>query len=186
MWLIVGLGNPGKEYEGTRHNVGFEVVELLAKRHQVAIRRRSMKAVLGESTICGQKVIIARPMTYMNLSGDAVQPLAQFYKIPLENIVIVLDDVALPVGRLRLRFQGSAGGQNGLKHIILRMGTDAIQRIRLGVGGAHPGGLVGHVLSKFDKDERDEITACIERAADAIECMLEHDFLLAMNRFNPS
>ena len=184
MKLIVGLGNPGAEYTGTRHNVGFEVIDALAKRQGIAVTKRNFKAVYGEGMIGGEKILLARPMTYMNLSGEAVGAIAHFYKIETADIIIVLDDIALPVGKLRLRFKGSAGGQNGLDNIIRHLNTQEVPRIRLGVGGAPPGDMRGHVLSKFRKDELPVIQEAYELAADAVECAVKEGFEIAMNRFN--
>lgn len=184
MKLIVGLGNPGAEYAGTRHNVGFEVIDALAKRQGIAVTKRNFKAVYGEGVIGSEKILLARPMTYMNLSGEAVGAIAHFYKIEIPNIIIVLDDIALPVGKLRLRFKGSAGGQNGLDNIIRHLNTQDVPRIRLGVGGAPPGDMRGHVLSRFRKEELPVIQEAYELAADAIECAVKEGFDIAMNRFN--
>src|ERR1051326_595986 len=152
MKLIVGLGNPGKEYAGTRHNVGFEVIELLAKRHNISVSKRDFKSILGEGLIQGERILLLCPMTYMNLSGEAVASAAPFYKIAPQDIIVVLDDVALPPGKMRLRFKGSAGGHNGLANILALLQTTEVPRIRLGVGAARPGGLVGHVLSRFRRE----------------------------------
>lgn len=184
MKLIVGLGNPGAEYVGTRHNVGFEVIEVLAKRHRIAVAKRNFKAVYGDGAIGEERVILARPMTYMNLSGEAVAAIARFYKIDTADIIIVLDDMALAVGRLRLRFKGSAGGQNGLDNVIRHLNTQEVPRIRIGVGNAPPGDMAGHVLSKFRKEEYPLMEEAYERAADAVECAVKEGFDLAMNRFN--
>src|SRR5579862_4611205 len=130
MKLIVGLGNPGVEYVGTRHNLGFEVIGLLARRHGIAVTKRNFKAVYGEGQIEGQRVVLARPMTYMNNSGEAVAAITRFYKLEPGDVVVVLDDIALEPGRIRLRFKGSAGGQNGLKSVIQHLGTAEIPRDR--------------------------------------------------------
>jgi peptidyl-tRNA hydrolase, PTH1 family len=184
MKLIIGLGNPGAEYAGTRHNVGFEVIEILAKRHNIAVTKRNYRAVYGEGSIGGEKVLLVRPMTYMNLSGEAVGAIARFYKIEPEDVIVILDDVALPTGRLRLRFTGSAGGHNGLENVLRHFNTQDVPRIRIGVGAAKPGGMVGHVLARFRKEELPLIQEAEERTADAIECALAEGFELAMNRFN--
>jgi PTH1 family peptidyl-tRNA hydrolase len=184
MKLIVGLGNPGAQYAGTRHNVGFEVMEILAKRHGITINKRNFQAVYGEGTIGAEKALIVRPMTYMNLSGDAVIAMLRFYKMEASDVMVVLDDVALPVGKLRLRFKGSAGGHNGLDHIIKRLGTEEFARIRVGIGAAGAGQMVGHVLNRFRKEELPLMEEAYERAADAIECALKEGFDIAMNRFN--
>jgi PTH1 family peptidyl-tRNA hydrolase len=184
MKLIVGLGNPGAEYAGTRHNAGFEVIEILAKRHQIAVSKRNFQAVYGDGAIGGQRVILARPMTYMNLSGEATTALMRFYKIEPEDTIIILDEVALPPGRLRLRFQGSAGGHNGLANILQLLHTDRVPRIRIGVGASRTGQMIGHVLSRFPKEEFPIMQQAYDLAADAIECALSEGFEIAMNRFN--
>jgi PTH1 family peptidyl-tRNA hydrolase len=184
MKLIIGLGNPGRDYAQTRHNVGFEVIDLLARRHAITLGKRDFKAVLGEGTIAGERVILARPMTFMNLSGDSVAAIARFYKLEPSDVMVILDDVALPLGRLRLRYKGSAGGHNGLENIIARLHTPEFARIRVGVGAASSGNLVGHVLSRFRKEEIPVIEEAYQRAADAVEVALREGFDMAMNRFN--
>ena len=133
-WLIVGLGNPGEKYENTRHNVGFQVIDELAERQGKPVQRLKFKALTGLLTIGGEKALVMKPVTYMNLSGEAVRPAADFYKLPPERILVISDDVALAAGRLRIRAKGSAGGHNGLKSIIQHLGTDQFPRIRVGVG----------------------------------------------------
>lgn len=184
MKLIVGLGNPGAEYVGTRHNIGFEMIETLARRHNIAVAKRNFKAVYGEGMISGEKVLLARPMTFMNLSGEAVSAIARFYKIETPDIIIVLDDIALAVGRLRLRFKGSSGGQNGLDNIIKHLGTQEVLRVRIGVGNAPPGDMRGHVLSRFRKEETPLVEEAVQFASDAVECAIKEGFDIAMNRFN--
>lgn len=184
MKLIVGLGNPGAEYAGTRHNVGFEVIDLLAQRHGIAVTRRSFKSVYGEGQIGGERIILARPMTYMNLSGEAVAALARYYKIDPPDMVMILDEINLPPGRLRLRFKGSAGGQNGLVSVLQHLGTQEVPRLRIGVGAAPPGDRVGHVLSRFRREDLPIMEEAYLRAADAVECAIREGFEMAMNRFN--
>ncbi len=184
MYLIVGLGNPGQEYAGTRHNAGFEVIEELARRNRISVSKRTMQSVLGEGVISNQRVILCRPLTYMNLSGDAVGAIMRYYKIEPEQVIVILDDVALPAGKIRLRLKGSSGGQNGLNNIIQRLGTQDVPRIRIGVGAARPGGLIGHVLSKFGKDELPIMQEAYTRAAEAVEVALSDSFDNAMNRYN--
>ncbi len=180
MKLIVGLGNPGSEYDGTRHNVGFEVIDLLARRHNISVSKRNFKSVYGEGSIAGEKVLL----TYMNLSGEAVGAISRFYKLEPLDIWVILDEVALAPGRIRLRYKGSAGGHNGLANILTVLHTQDVPRIRLGVGAAKPGAMVGHVLGKFRKEEYPLIEEAVERAADAIECAVKEGFEMAMNRFN--
>lgn len=184
MKLIVGLGNPGSEYEGTRHNVGFEVIDLLARRHNISVSKRNFKSVYGEGSIAGEKVLLVRPMTYMNLSGEAVGAILRFYKLEPADVWVILDEVALAPGRIRLRYQGSAGGHNGLSNIINLLHTQEIPRIRIGVGAAKSGAMVGHVLGKFRKEELPLIEEAVMRSADAVECGLKEGFVMAMNRFN--
>lgn len=184
MKLIVGLGNPGKEYQGTRHNVGFETIEILARRHQISMARRDFKAVLGEGIISDQRVLLVRPMTYMNASGEAVAALCRFYKLEPTDVIVILDEVALAVGRIRLRFKGSAGGHNGMASVIQFLHTQEVPRIRIGVGAPRPGEMVDHVLSRFRAEEREDIEIGCERAADAVEVALRDGFDLAMNRYN--
>ena len=184
MRLIVGLGNPGAEYAGTRHNVGFEVVEFLSRRHGIPLRKRALRSVMGDGIIEDQRVILARPMTYMNLSGEAVGAITRRYRIPPEDIIVVVDDIALPIGTVRLRLKGSSGGHNGLESIERHLNTQDYPRIRIGVGQARSGHMVDHVLSRFRPDEREPIQESIERAADAIESALKDDFEMAMNQFN--
>jgi PTH1 family peptidyl-tRNA hydrolase len=184
--LIVGLGNPGAEYARTRHNAGYEVVNVLARRHNIAVNRRQFRAIIGDGRIGDQRVILMRPLTYMNLSGEAVAAAARFYRLSPSDLILVLDDVALSPGRIRLRYTGSAGGHNGLQNVIDRIGTKEIARVRIGVGPARPGDLIGHVLSRFPPDEQEQMQAAYELAADAVECAIAESFETAMNRFNPS
>ncbi len=184
MKLIVGLGNPGRDYAGTRHNVGFEVIQELAKRTGIAVAKRTMRSVIGDGRIGAERVLLARPMTYMNLSGEAVSAIARMYKIEPADVWVVLDDTALPVGKLRLRLKGSAGGHNGLESIRNHLGTSDFPRLRIGVGGARPGEQVGHVLGRFRKEELPLIEDAVSLAADAIEYAVAEGFERAMNRFN--
>lgn len=184
MKLIAGLGNPGAEYAGTRHNIGFEVIEELSRRHHIPVTRRNFQSVYGDGQIGGQKVLLVRPMTYMNLSGQAVSAIAHFFKIPPGDILIILDDVALPAGQIRLRTAGSSGGHNGLENILRHLRTQSVPRVRIGIGAPRPGQMVGHVLSRFHPEEEPLIAEAIQRAADAVECILCHGFETAMQRFN--
>lgn len=185
-WLLVGLGNPGTQYENTRHNVGFLVADELAERQNAPIQRLKFKALTNLLTISGEKVLVMKPVTYMNLSGEAVRPAADFYKIPPDHILVVSDDTALAVGRLRIRKGGSAGGHNGLKSIIQHLGTDQFPRLRVGVGEKpHPDyDMADWVLGHFQGEDRKAIDAAVKRAADAIECLLKEGPDRAMNKFN--
>jgi peptidyl-tRNA hydrolase, PTH1 family len=184
--LIVGLGNPGQEYRDTRHNVGFMVVDALVERWRVSDQWREKFEALQIKTVVGEdSVILTKPLTFMNLSGQAVQALAGFYKIEPADIFVVTDDVALPVGRLRARRDGGAGGHNGLKSIIQSLATQAFPRMRVGVGrGDDRRDLADHVLGRFAADERDTVSAAVLRAADATEMFLSDGIERVMNAFN--
>lgn len=186
-YLIVGLGNPGARYENTRHNVGWKVVERLAQKHGLTFGKTEHHAQTASGTIQGKRVLLAKPLTFMNLSGDAVQPLVSFYKIPTDHILIVADDIDLPLGTLRLRKSGSSGGQNGLKHILQRLGTQEIARARFGVG--RPAGhkaAAGHVLAPFKGDEEILAMEVADRAVQAAETWLTDGIEMAMTRHNGS
>jgi PTH1 family peptidyl-tRNA hydrolase len=183
--LIVGLGNPGREYQETRHNVGFRLVELLAERHGVDLKKHRHQAAYGEGRIAGQAVLIAKPLTFMNLSGLAVATLARYHNVPSERVLILCDDVNLPLGRLRLRANGTAGGHNGLKSIIGTLGTSEFPRLRIGVGAPDGRPMVDHVLGRFNRAEGEAITAILAEAADAVELFLREGLEAAMNRYNP-
>jgi len=184
--LIVGLGNPGTEYRDTRHNVGFMVADALVERWRVSDQwREKFDALQIKTTVGDEAVIIAKPVTFMNLSGQAVAGLAGFYKIEPADVFVVTDDVALPVGRLRARREGGAGGHNGLKSIIQSLATQAFPRMRVGVGrGDHRRDLADHVLGRFAADERDTVSAAVLRAADATEMFLSDGIERVMNAFN--
>jgi PTH1 family peptidyl-tRNA hydrolase len=184
--LIVGLGNPGPEYRDTRHNVGFMVADALVDRWRVSDQwREKFDALLIKTTVREESVVLAKPLTFMNLSGQAVAGLAGFYKIDPSDIFIVTDDVALPVGRLRARREGGAGGHNGLKSIIQSLGMQAFPRMRVGVGrGDSRRDLADHVLGRFEADERDTVSAAVLRAADATEMFLSEGIERVMNAFN--
>ena len=185
-WLVVCLGNPGDKYENTRHNVGFMVADELAERRKVPVQRLRFKALTNLVTISGEKVLLMKPVTYMNLSGEAVGQAAAFYKVPADHVLVISDDTALPVGRLRIRKGGSAGGHNGLKSIIQNLGTDQFPRLRLGVGEKpHPDyDLADWVLGKFAGEDKKAMEAAVQRAADAVECLIQDGPDKAMNRFN--
>ena len=184
MKLIVGLGNPGQEYSDTRHNLGFKVVEELARRYRVKLRNDTKrKARVAKIVDIGDGVLVAQPTTFMNLSGWAVRDVASFHKVASPDLLVVVDDADLPLGRLRIRRRGSAGGHNGLKSVIQELGTVEFPRLRIGVG-RQPGELKNHVLGRFDAEEKAKIGAAVERAADAAELFAREDILAAMNKFN--
>ncbi|MBO4808438.1 MAG: aminoacyl-tRNA hydrolase [Lachnospiraceae bacterium] len=186
MYVIVGLGNPGKKYENTRHNVGFAVIDKLAKDCDIKVNKSKHSAKIGEGVIEGEKVVLAKPQTYMNLSGMSVRSLMDFYKIdPESELIIISDDIDLPTGNLRIRKSGSAGGHNGLKSIIANVGTQGFTRIRVGVGAKIEGeDLADHVLGHFNKDDAKIIEIAAETAAEAIKTMLTDGVDKAMNKFN--
>ena len=184
--LVVGLGNPGEKYENTRHNVGFLTVDELAERARVPVQKLKHRALTNTLEVGGVKVLLMKPVTYMNLSGEAVGEAARFYKLPPERVLVISDDVSLPLGKLRIRKGGSAGGHNGLKSIIQHLGTDQFPRIKVGVGQKpHPEyDMADWVLSKFAGEDLKTITEAIRKAADAVECLIQEGPDKAMNRFN--
>lgn len=185
-WLVVCLGNVGDAYDNTRHNVGFEVADELAERKNVPIQKLKYRALTNTVELGGQKALLMKPVTYMNLSGEAAGEAARFYKVPPERVLVVCDDVALAPGKLRIRKGGSAGGHNGLKNLIQHLGTDQFPRIRVGVGQKpHPDyDMADWVLGKFQGEDRKAMDAAVKRAADAVECFLKDGIDKAMNRFN--
>ncbi len=183
MKLIVGLGNPGPEYAGTRHNVGFDVADLLASRWGVGLAVEKFHAWFGGGSIRGERVVLLKPTTFMNRSGRAVSAAGRFYKLELNDLLIVVDDIALPLGRLRIRLGGSAGSHKGLQDIIDRIGSDAWCRLRIGIGEA-VGDPSRYVLRRFEEDEEKVIQLARQRAADAAECWIADGVDTAMTRFN--
>ena len=185
-WLVAGLGNPGQKYQNTRHNMGFLTVELLAEQRGVKLNKVKFKSAYNILSFAGHRCLVMKPQTYMNLSGEAVGEAARFYKIPPERVLVISDDVSLPLGKLRIRKSGSAGGHNGLKNIILHLGTEGFPRLKIGVGGKpHPDyDMADWVLSKFTGEDKKVIDAAIERAADAVECFLREGVDKAMGKFN--
>lgn len=186
MYIIVGLGNPGKQYENTRHNIGFDVIDRLADKENIAVLEKKHRAMIGKGMIAGEKCILAKPQTFMNLSGESVRELVDYYKIDETcELIVISDDISLDVGQIRVRKKGSAGGHNGLKNIIAHLGHDQFVRIRMGVGEKPAAyDLADYVLGHFTGDERKEMDAAADRAADAIRLMFEKDADAAMNRFN--
>ncbi len=185
MILIVGLGNPGMEYAATRHNVGFDMLTYLGDRYDIALRSKEGRAVVGKGFIEGQKVILAQPQTYMNLSGESVRALMDFYKLDEEDLVVICDDINLSVGQVRIRPKGSAGGHNGIKSIIQHIGTQEFTRIRIGVGGKPEGGdLVKHVLGRFSREEDGMLRDVFALAEEGLLEILTEDVASAMNRVN--
>ncbi len=185
-WLLVCLGNPGREYEGTRHNIGFLTADALERREGVKINKLRYRALTGEFRAGGQRVLVLKPQTYMNLSGESVKLAGGFYKIPPDHVLVVSDDVALPLGKLRIRAGGSAGGHNGLKNIIAHLGTDQFPRIRVGVGAPeHPDHeMIDWVIGKFSPAEKKVVDEAVSRALDAALCVIERGVNEAQNRYN--
>ena len=184
MYIIVGLGNPESKYNGTRHNIGFDVIDELASQMGVQVNTKRHKALCGVGQIGSEKVILVKPQTYMNLSGESVRAVMDFYKLdPTKDIIVIADDISLPTGKIRIRAKGSAGGHNGLKSIIAHAGTDQFTRIKVGVG-ANQGDLVKHVLGKFSKGERKIVDDAVRNAASASEVIVMYDVQTAMNKFN--
>ena len=185
-WLLVCLGNPGKQYENTRHNIGFMAADLLSEREGVKLNKLRYRALTGEMTLGGARVLVIKPQTYMNLSGEAVKLAGGFYKVPPERVLVISDDVSLPLGKLRIRASGSAGGHNGLKNIIAHLGTDAFPRIKVGVGApAHPEHeMVDWVIGNFSGEEKKVVRQALERVIEAVECVVEKGVGEAQNRYN--
>lgn len=185
-WLIVFLGNPGLKYEGTRHNAGFMAADAMAKARGIAINRSRFKALTATCEIGGEQVLLMKPQTYMNLSGDAVAQAVRFYKIAPEHVLVVSDEVSLPIGKLRVRAKGSAGGHNGLKDIIAKLGTSDFPRLRIGVGAPpHPDyDMADWVLSTFKNQDADTMAQSAARAAEAVECYILHGPERTMNLYN--
>ena len=183
MILIVGLGNPGKQYEQTRHNIGFDVIDYMANKYNIDVNREKFKGICGEGFIENKKVILLKPLTYMNLSGESIRELANFYKLEDDEIIVVYDDISLDIGRLRIREKGSAGGHNGIKSIIQNLGGDKFPRVKVGVGQPKDN-LVKHVLGKFSKEDREHIEKVIPVVSDAIVEIVKNDAKESMNKFN--
>ena len=185
-WLVVCLGNPGDKYDGTRHNVGFMVADEIGEREHIPIQKLKFKALTNTCELGGAKVLLMKPITYMNLSGEEVRQAADFYKVPAERVLVVSDDVSLPVGKLRIRLKGSAGGHNGLKSIIAHLGSESFPRLKIGVGEKpHPDyDLADWVLGRFTGEDKKAIDAAVKRAADGVECILKDGLEQGMNRFN--
>ncbi len=185
MKLVVGLGNPGRKYAGTRHNVGFDVLDELSRRASAPAPRSSMDALVADAQLAGERVLLAAPQTFMNLSGRSVRQMIDFYKLPLDDLLVVCDDLNLPCGKLRLRKSGSAGGQKGLQSIIQQLGTEDFPRLRIGIDRPPPRmDSAAYVLARFSAHEREDIERAILVAADGVEFWLREGAEAAMNRIN--
>ena len=187
MKAIIGLGNPGMKYAGTRHNIGFDAVTAIADKYNLSINNKKFKGVYADGHIAGEKVLLVQPQTFMNLSGECVREVVDFYKLNPDEIIIICDDINLDVGRLRIRKKGSAGGHNGLKNIIAHLGTEEFPRIRVGVGEKTEGwDLADYVLARFDKDSEPVIREALANVVGAVETWISEGIDAAMNRFNVS
>lgn len=186
MYLIAGLGNPDEKYEHTRHNVGFDVIDELAEKYNIHIGEKKHRALIGKGVIEGQKVVLAKPQTYMNLSGESIARMVQYYKLePETELIVIYDDISFAPGNLRIRKSGSAGGHNGIKNIIKCLGTQDFMRIKVGVGEKPKGwDLADFVLGHFSKEEREDLEGAMQRAAEAVGCMVNGEVEKAMNQYN--
>lgn len=185
MFLIVGLGNPGVEYAATRHNIGFDMITYLSDKYNIPVNSREGKALVGKGILAGEKVMLAQPQTYMNLSGESVRALMDYYKIDIEDLLVIYDDISLDVGQIRMRGKGSAGGHNGIKSIIQHTGTQEFARIKIGVGQKPEGGdLVKHVLGRFSREEDGMFRGVFALAEEGLLAWLQEDMKSAMNKVN--
>lgn len=186
MYIIAGLGNPGKEYENTRHNAGFNVIDAMAEKYNIGVSEKAHKALVGKGYIEGTKVILVKPQTYMNNSGESLREITDYYKVDPENeLIVIYDDISLNVGMLRIRDKGSAGGHNGIKSIISHLGTQTFLRIKVGVGDKIPEmDLADHVLGHFSKEDKEVMKGSFEKARDAVVMLLSGDVEKAMNVYN--
>lgn len=186
MYVVIGLGNPGNEYRMTRHNIGFEVIDYMAGQNNIKVNKIKFRGVYGECNIAGEKIILLKPQTYMNLSGNSVREVCEFYKIPPENIIVICDDIAIEPGKIRIRAKGGAGGHNGLKSIIYNLRTEEFIRIRLGVGTPKTDeySLPDFVLGRFTKEDIPVMETAISRAINAVSDIIKEDVGYAMNKYN--
>jgi PTH1 family peptidyl-tRNA hydrolase len=183
--MVVGLGNPEEEYVGTRHNVGFRVIDVLADVLRIDVRKKRFGACLGSGEFADKKIILLKPMRFMNCSGEVVATAAGFYKLALGNLLVVIDDMALPPGRIRVRMKGSAGGHNGLADVIEKLGTENISRLRIGIGQSDKETAYDYVLDKPTEAERPLLDEAIAKGRDAVLCWIEYGIKATMNKFNP-
>ncbi|SEF79580.1 peptidyl-tRNA hydrolase [Caloramator fervidus] len=183
MFLVVGLGNPGREYEKTRHNVGFEVIDRLAEKLGIEVNRIKFKGLVGEASVNGKKVVLLKPTTFMNLSGESLIEAVSFYKVNLENVIVIYDDVDINVGRLRIRGSGSDGGHNGMKNIIYHLKDNKFPRVRIGIGKPK-GDMVSHVLGRFSQEEEALIKKVVDIAVEAVLEIINNSLQSAMNKYN--
>lgn len=184
MYIVIGLGNPGKKYENTRHNVGFMVIDKLAETYGISISKLKFKALIGEGKIGTKKVVLVKPQTYMNLSGEAVREIFNFYKEEPEKLLLIYDDLDTVLGNIRIRKKGSAGTHNGMRSVVSQLGFSDFPRIRIGIGSNGEKEIVDFVIGNFSKDEKKKIDEVISNVVKATECFVENDIDLAMNKYN--
>ena len=184
MYIIAGLGNPGRKYENTRHNMGFIAVDLLAEKHGIKVDKIKFKALVGEGRIAGQKVLLVKPQTYMNLSGESIREVMSFYKEDIENLIVIYDDIDIPTGTIRLRKKGSAGTHNGMRNIVYLLADDGFPRIRVGIGSDKKVDLINYVTSGVTKGEKELLEGALLKAADAAAAIVEKGIEKAMNEYN--
>ncbi len=183
-FVIAGLGNPGREYETTRHNMGFMVIDILADKTGIDVKKLKHKALYGTGTIDGHKVMLVKPQTYMNLSGESIREIMRYYKVPVENLLVIYDDIDIEAGTLRIRKKGSAGTHNGMKSIIYQLGSDEFPRIRVGIGDKRKGDLKDYVIGSLGKKEAEELAPVLNTCADACCCFVQNGIDRAMNEYN--
>lgn len=185
LYAVVGLGNPGGKYENTRHNVGFDAIDILSAKYGIRVARVRHKALTGEGGISGARVLLAKPQTFMNLSGESVREIVEWYKMPMQSLILIYDDVDLPVGRIRIRPGGGSGTHNGMKSVIYQLQSDDFPRIRIGIGRAPEGwDLADYVLGRFSQDERKIVNESIIRSAEAAAAIVSSGLEAAMNMYN--
>lgn len=185
MFVVIGLGNPGKEYASTRHNVGFDAIDIIARRHNIVLNKIKFKAVYGEGNIGNEKVLLVKPQTFMNNSGITLREIFQFYKVPIENIIVIVDDIDIDFATVRIKMKGSAGSHNGLKSIIYHLQNDEFPRIKIGIGKKYPNqDLADFVLSRFSKEDRQVVEESIMTAAEAVDVIIGEGIINAMNKYN--
>ena len=184
MFIIAGLGNPGRKYENTRHNMGFIAVDLLAEKYGIKVDKIKFKALVGEGRIAGQKVLLVKPQTYMNLSGESIREVMSFYKEDIENLIVIYDDIDIPTGTIRLRKKGSAGTHNGMRNIVYLLADDGFPRIRVGIGSDKKVDLINYVTSGVTKGEKELLEGALLKAADAAAAIVEKGIEKAMNEYN--
>lgn len=185
MYVVVGLGNPGKQYDKTRHNVGFDVIDILAKEYGISVTKIKHKALIGEGRIGSEKVLLVKPQTYMNLSGETLIDIYKYYKVDLSNIIVIYDDIDLDVGKIRIRKKGSGGTHNGMRSIVKCLGSTEFSRVRVGVSKPMPGqDLADFVLSRFRKEESIDLENGLEKAYRAVDCIIRENIDISMNKYN--